>query len=93
MEECGIDLKVLARDRIQHKLYVVDRSFPAVFHDRAAPARESRAGIGRITRRGAIVRRYARQFEQYAAATVPTRTVLDGLTGRPGCCFAQRRQG
>jgi hypothetical protein len=79
MDEYGIDVKVLARDRIQHKFYVVDRSLLAVFHDPAAPARESRTGVGRITRRRAIVRRYARRFEQYAEAAVPARTVLDGL--------------
>lgn len=84
VEEYGIDLKVLARDRIQHKFYGVDQSLLAVFHDPAAPARESRTGVGRITRRGAIVRRYARRFEQYAAAAVPARTVLDALDRASG---------
>ncbi len=93
MEEYGIDLRVLARDRIQHKFYVVDRSFLAVFHDPAAPGRESRAGVGRITRRGAILRRYARRFEQYAGAAVPARAVLHRLERASGLLLRTAEAG
>jgi hypothetical protein len=72
IEEHGIDVMVLERDRIHHKFYVVDRSFLAVFH-RQEPEAEGRpgSGIGRITTRGSILRRYARRFREYATVSIP----------------------
>jgi hypothetical protein len=77
IEEHGIDLMVLERDRIQHKFYVVDGSFLAVFHAQEQ-IREggARSGVGRITTRGTILRRYARRFQEYATVAIPGRFVL-----------------
>lgn len=77
IEEHGIDVMVLERDRIQHKFYVVDGSFLAVFHSpEQATETGARSGVGRITTRGAILRRYAGRFRQYAAGAMPGRFVL-----------------
>jgi hypothetical protein len=79
IEDQGIDLRVLERDRIHHKYYVVDASFLAVFHGRpAAPAGGGRSGVGRITSRGTILRRYVRRFRHYASVAMP------GAFGRLG---------
>jgi hypothetical protein len=77
IEEHGIDLMVLERDRIKHKFYVVDGSFLAVFHGQEQ-IREggARSGVGRITTRGTILRRYARRFREYAKVAIPGRFVL-----------------
>jgi len=72
IDDHGIDLRVLEHDRIQHKYYVVDRSFLAVFHSRPhAPESGRGAGVGRVTSRGTIVRRYARRFRDYASVAIP----------------------
>lgn len=77
IEEYGIDLRVLERDRIHHKFYVVDRSLLAVFHDQPhASGASGRSGVGRITSRGTIVRRYARRFREYASLAIPGRVVV-----------------
>ena len=73
IEEHGIDLMVLERDRINHKFYVVDGTFLAVFHGQEDGAR---SGVGRITTRGTILRRYARRFREYAKVAIPGRFVL-----------------
>jgi hypothetical protein len=80
IEEHGIDVMVLERDRIHQKFYVVDGSFLAVFH-RQEQAREGGAdpGVGRITTRGTILRRYARRFRQYADLAIPGRFVVRRL--------------
>lgn len=80
IEEHGIDVMVLERDRIHQKFYVVDGSFLAVFH-RQDQAMEGGAdtGVGRITTRGTILRRYARRFRQYANLAIPGRFVLRRL--------------
>jgi len=77
IEEHGIDLMVLERDRINHKFYVVDGTFLAVFHAQEQ-TREggARSGVGRITTRGTILRRYARRFQEYAKVAIPGRFVL-----------------
>lgn len=77
IEEHGIDVMILERDRIHHKFYVVDGSFLAVFH-RQEHAVEGGAGsgVGRITTRGTILRRYARRFRQYASIAIPGRFAL-----------------
>jgi hypothetical protein len=80
IEEYGIDLRVLERDRIHHKFYVVDRSLLAVFHDQPhASGSGGRSGVGRITSRGSIVRRYARRFREYASIAIPGRVVLQHM--------------
>jgi hypothetical protein len=80
IEEYGIDLRVLERDRIQHKFYVADRSLLAVFHDQSrASGSGGRSGVGRITSRGTIVRRYARRFREYASVAIPGRVVLQRM--------------
>ena len=77
IEDYGIDLRVLERDRIHHKYYVVDGSFLAVFHGRSqASEGGSRSGVGRITSRGTILRRYVRRFRYYASASIPGGFVL-----------------
>jgi hypothetical protein len=77
IEEYGIDLRVLERDRIHHKFYVVDRALLAVFHDQPhASGSDGRSGVGRITSRGTIVRRYARRFREYAGIAIPGRVVV-----------------
>lgn len=77
IEEHGVDVMVLERDRIQHKFYVVDGSFLAVFHSQEqATEAGAGSGVGRITTRGAILRRYARRFRQYADDAIPGRFVL-----------------
>jgi hypothetical protein len=77
IEEHGIDVMVLERDRIHHKFYVVDGSFLAVFH-RQEDVTEGGvgSGVGRITTRGTILRRYARRFGQYANVAIPGRFAL-----------------
>jgi hypothetical protein len=72
LEEHGIDMMILERDRIRHKFYVVDGSFVAVFHSQGG----AETGVGRITTRGTILRRYARRFRQYASAAIPGRFAL-----------------
>ncbi len=77
IEEHGIDVMVLERDLIRHKFYVVDGSFLAVFHDREhAMVDGAGSGVGRITTRGAILRRYVRRFRHYANAAIPGRFAL-----------------
>ena len=77
IEEYGIDLRILERDRIHHKFYVVDRALLAVFHDQPhASGSDRRSGVGRITSRGTIVRRYARRFREYASIAIPGRVVV-----------------
>jgi len=80
IEEHGIDMMILERDRIHHKFYVVDGSFLAVFH-RPEQARDGGAdtGVGRITTRGTILRRHAKRFRQYANVSIPGRFVLGRL--------------
>ncbi len=77
IEDYGIDLRVLERDRIRHKFYVVDRSFVAVFH--GASGAGGGSGVGRITSRGGILRRYVRRFQQYATIAIPGRVVVQCL--------------
>ena len=77
IEEHGIDVMLLERDRINHKFYVVDGSFVAVFHGQEQ-VREggARSGVGRITTRGTILRRYARRFREYTKVAIPGRFAL-----------------
>jgi hypothetical protein len=80
IEEYGIDLRVLERDRIHHKFYVVDRALLAVFHDQPdASGSDGRSGVGRITSRGTIVRRYARRFREYASIAIPGRVAVQRM--------------
>jgi hypothetical protein len=75
--EHAIDLMVLERDLINHKFYVVDGTFLAVFHGQEqATEGKARSGVGRITTRGTILRRYARRFREYAKVAIPGRFVL-----------------
>jgi hypothetical protein len=77
IEEHGIDVMVLERDRIHQKFYVVDGSFLAVFHSQEQVMEGGTdTGVGRITTRGTILRRYARRFRQYADLAIPGRFVL-----------------
>lgn len=77
IEEHGIDLMVLERDRINHKFYVVDGTFLAVFHGQEQTTEGgSRSGVGRITTRGTILRRYARRFREYTTVAIPGRFAL-----------------
>lgn len=77
IEEHGIDIMVLEQDRIHHKFYVVDGSFLAVFHRQEHVSEgEAGSGVGRITTRGTILRRYARRFRQYANVAIPGRFAL-----------------
>ena len=80
IEEHGIDMMILERDRIYHKFYVMDGSFLAVFH-RQEHVTEGGAGsaVGRITTRGAILRRYVKRFRQYANVAIPGRFLLRRL--------------
>jgi hypothetical protein len=80
IEEHGIDVMVLERDRIHQKFYVVDGSFLAVFHSQEQVMEGGAdTGVGRITTRGTILRRYARRFRQYADLAIPGRFVLRRL--------------
>ena len=80
LEELGIDLMVLDRHLIQHKFYVVDGTFLAVFHGlEQAAGGGARCGVGRITTRGTILRRYARRFRDYARVAIPGRYVLRSM--------------
>jgi hypothetical protein len=77
IEEYGIDVMMLERDRIHHKFYVVDGSFLAVFHsEEQVTEGGAETGVGRITTRGTILRRYARRFRQYANVAIPGRFAL-----------------
>ena len=80
IDEHGIDMMILERDRIRHKFYVVDGSFLAVFHRREdLTAGGVGSGVGRITTRGTILRRYAKRFRHYADIAIPGRFVLRHL--------------
>jgi sugar-specific transcriptional regulator TrmB len=74
--EWRIALRVLERDRIKHKYYVVDDAVIALFH---GPSPTGVRGIGRISRKHQIVWRYARRFPSYEQAAIPAEFVLGQL--------------
>lgn len=79
MDDHGIDLRVLERERIQHEFYAVDGKFLAVAHQPAASSTRQRRGVGRVTNRLDIVRRYCDRFVQYFMESIPASFVVARL--------------
>jgi len=76
IQEAHIDLRVLERDRIRHKFYIVDDKYLAVFHGDGEP---SRRGVGRISRKHHTVWRYRQRFPAYEQAAIPADFVVTRL--------------
>lgn len=76
IHEAHIDLRVLERDRIRHKFYVVDDKYLAVFHGDSKP---SRRGVGRISRKHHTIWRYRQRFPGYEQAAIPADFVVTRL--------------
>jgi hypothetical protein len=76
IQETHIDLRVLERDRIRHKFYVVDDKYLAIFHGEGEP---SRRGVGRISRKHHTVWRYRQRFPGYEQAAIPADFVVTRL--------------
>jgi len=78
LREWHIDLRVLERDRIRHKFYVVDDRLVAVFHESDRPRRDVR-GVGRISRKHWTVLKYAGRFPFYSRLAIPADFVVSEL--------------
>lgn len=76
VHEAHIDLRILERDRIRHKFYVVDDKYLGVFHGDGEP---SRRGVGRISRKHHTVWRYRQRFPAYEQAAMPADFVVTRL--------------
>jgi hypothetical protein len=74
--ERHIELRVLERDRIGHKFYVVDKRYLAVFHDERQPGVR---GVGRISTKHPVVWRYHQRFPAYEQAAIPADFVVAKL--------------
>jgi hypothetical protein len=74
--ERHIELRVLERDRIGHKFYVVDKRYLAVFHDERQPGVR---GVGRISTKHPVVWRYHQRFPAYERAAIPADFVVAKL--------------
>jgi hypothetical protein len=88
IHEAHIDLRVLERERIRHKFYVVDDRYLAVFHGDGDP---SRRGVGRISRKHHTVWRYRQRFPGYERAAIPADFVVTRL--REGAATILSRAG
>lgn len=75
IHELGIDLSVLERTSIMHKFYTVDGTILGVFHSRPG----ERRGVGRITRRRQIAKRWSRRYWQYREKALPGAAVVSVL--------------
>jgi hypothetical protein len=76
IDERHIELRVLERDRIRHKYYVVDKKYVAVFHEERQPGVR---GVGRMSRKHPIVWRYHQRFPAYVEASIPAAFVVARL--------------
>ncbi len=88
IREAHIDLRVLERDRIRHKFYVVDDKYLAVFHEEGRP---DRRGVGRITRKHHTVWRYRQRFPAYERAAIPADFVVTRLRECAAAILARAR--
>lgn len=79
MADYDIDLRILERARITHQFYAVDGKLLAVEHDPDKGRAQSRRGVGRVTNYLDVVQRYRERFEQYSAAAIPGRFVVERL--------------
>jgi hypothetical protein len=89
VQEAHIELRVLERDRIRHKFYVVDDKYLAIFHGDGEP---SRRGVGRISRKHHTVWRYRLRFPAYERAAIPADFVVSQLRECATTVLSRARQ-
>jgi sugar-specific transcriptional regulator TrmB len=89
IEEAHIDLRILERDRIRQKFYVVDDKYLAVFHEEGRP---NRRGVGRISRKHHTVWRYRQRFSAYEQAAIPADFVVTRLREYAATILSRARQ-
>lgn len=79
IQDYGIELLVLEQNQINHKFYIVDKKYIAIFHGNSQALEATDRGFGRLTRQHEIINRYRKRFQKYKNQAMPGLFVLEHM--------------